>query len=59
MKTPKPENNEYVAFSGALEKILRLSHSELKSRLEDGKKQKEKRNARFRFGVSLASFGIC
>lgn len=59
MKTPKSENNEYAAFSSALEKVLKVSHSELKSRLEVGKKQKEKGNAEPKFGVCPAAFGIC
>jgi hypothetical protein len=46
MRKTKETNKEYETFSDALEKVLRISHSELKARVEQAKKQRAKRKRR-------------
>jgi hypothetical protein len=43
MPLKNTKKNEYVIFSDALKKVLRVSHSEMKTKLEEEKKHKVKR----------------
>jgi hypothetical protein len=43
MKPTKTHSPEYATFSSALQKVLQVSHAELKSQLEVEKKRKKRK----------------
>jgi hypothetical protein len=40
-KMPKQENEEYKAFAGLLSQVLKVSHAEMKARIEQEKDEKK------------------
>jgi len=42
MTRQKDDNKEFAEFSKALGKVLKVSHSELQSRMEESKRQKQR-----------------
>jgi hypothetical protein len=42
-RSAKNESGEYAAFEGALKKVLSVSHSEIKAKLDSEKRKRSKR----------------